>query len=194
MLIIFLPVENNVCWLSPLLFQDDSLICWCRLRAGRLGGGFDSVGRLSLWQACCKGSAPRKNPSSLEIAGAVSHFLLMRSYIAGGVQINLMEVEKLYRNGVSRVVFYILLSRLILVTMWNSRSNSGMRSHLAWGKHTFGLPRSLLASWEAQGIRLTSWFVDAVVWSRRKSGTERAGTSIRGNLCNVVGTGMGSIL
>lgn len=41
----------------------------------------------------------------------------MRSYIAGGVQINLMEVEKLYRNGVSRVVFYILLSRLILVTM-----------------------------------------------------------------------------
>lgn len=140
-----------------------------------------------------RGEIPR-NPGGLEIARAVSHFLLMRSYIAGGVQINLMEVEKLYRNGVSRVVFYILLSRLILVTMWNSRSNSGVRSHLAWGKHTFDLPRSLLASWEAQGIRLTSWFVDAVVWSRRKSGTERAETSIRGNLCNVVGTGVGSIL
>lgn len=37
--------------------------------------------------------------------------------MAGGVQINLMEIENLYHNGVSRVVFYILLSRLILVTM-----------------------------------------------------------------------------
>lgn len=66
--------------------------------------------------------APRRNPSSLEAARAVSHLLLMRSYMAGGVQINLMETEKLYHAAVSRVVFYIILLMLIPVTMWN---NSG---------------------------------------------------------------------
>lgn len=97
-------------------------------------------------QACCKGSASSWNPSSLETARAVSHFLLMRSYMAGGDQINLMEIEKLFRNGISRVVVYILLSKLFLVTVWNSRSDSGMRSHVAWGKHAFGLPHRLLVS------------------------------------------------
>lgn len=66
--------------------------------------------------------APRRNPSGLEAARAVSHLLLMRSYMAGGVQVNLRETEKLYHSVVSRVVFYILLLMLVLVTMWN---NSG---------------------------------------------------------------------
>lgn len=37
--------------------------------------------------------------------------------MAGGGQINLMEIEKLFRNGISRVVVYILLSKLFLVTV-----------------------------------------------------------------------------
>lgn len=103
MLIIFLTVENNVCLLSPLLLQGDSLICWCRLGAGRLGGGFDSVGRLSLWQACCEGSALRRHPSGLGTARAASHFLLMTSYVARVVQKSRLEMEK-HHNGISRVV------------------------------------------------------------------------------------------
>lgn len=103
MLIIFLTVENNVCLLSPLLLHGDSLICWCRLGAGRLGGGFDSVGRLSLWQACCEGSALRRHPSALGTARAASHFLLMTSYVARVVQKSWLEMEK-HHNGISRVV------------------------------------------------------------------------------------------
>jgi len=90
-------------------------------------------------------------------------------------------------------MFSILLSRLFLVIMWSSRSNSGVRSHTAWGKHTFGLPHSLPVSWEAQGVRLTSCFVGAVVWSRRKSGTGRAEASVRGNLCSVFGREVGRV-
>lgn len=131
MLIIFLTVENNVCLLSPLLLESDSLICWCRLGAGRLGGGFDSVGRLSLWQACCEGSALRTHPSGLGTARAASHFLLITSYMAGVVQKSLMDMEK-HPNGISRVVVYILLLRLVLVTRWKSRSRWGMHSHRAW--------------------------------------------------------------
>lgn len=55
----------------------------------QVGCGLDGVGRLSLWRACCKGSAPRRNPISLDTVRATSHFLLMRSYMAKGVQINL---------------------------------------------------------------------------------------------------------
>lgn len=145
MLIIFLTVENNICLLSPLLLQSDSLICWCRLGAGRLSGGFDSVGRLSLWQACCEGSALRRHPSGLGTARAASHFLLMTSYVAGVVQKSQLEMEK-HHNGIPRVVFYILLLRLVLVTRWKGRSS--------WG--------SLLVSWKDQGIRLTSCFLNAV--------------------------------
>lgn len=45
-------------------------------------------------------------------ARAASHFLLMTSYVAGVVQKSLMEMEK-HHNGISRVVFYILLLRLV---------------------------------------------------------------------------------
>lgn len=131
MLINFLTVENNVCLLSPLLLQSDSLICWCRLGAGRLGGGFDSVGRLSLWQACCEGSALRRHPSGLGTARAASHFLLMTRYMVGVVKKNLMEMEK-HHNGISRAVFYILLLRLVLVIRWKGRSSWGMHRHRAW--------------------------------------------------------------
>lgn len=160
MLIIFLTVENNVCLLSPLLLQSDSLICWCRLGAGRLGGGFESVGRLSLWQACCKGSALR-HPSGLGTARAASHFLLMTSYVAGIVQKSLLEMEK-HRNDISRVVFYILLLRLVLVTRWKRAGPAEARIAIEPGEDNFGLPCSLLVSWEDQGIRLTSCFLNAV--------------------------------
>lgn len=96
MLIIFLTVENNVCLLSPLLLQSDSLIYLWSLGAGRLGGGFDSVGRLSLWQACCEGRALRRHPSGLGTARAASHFLLLMgcSKKSGVVQKSVMEMEK----------------------------------------------------------------------------------------------------
>lgn len=54
----------------------------------QVGCRFHRVGRLSLWQVCYKRSAPRRNPITLGTARATSHFLLMRSYMAKGVQIN----------------------------------------------------------------------------------------------------------
>lgn len=132
MLINFLTVENNVCLLSPLLLQSDSLICWCRLGAGRLGGGFESVGRLSLWQARREGSALKRHPSGLGTARAASHFLLMTSYMAGVVQKNIWWRWKNTIMGFLELSFIFFCWRLVLVTRWKSRSSWGMHSHRAW--------------------------------------------------------------
>lgn len=49
-----------------------------------------------------------------------------------------MESEKPYQNCVSWVVFYIVLSRLMVVTVKQSVLLK-LHNCIAWGKHTFGL-------------------------------------------------------